>query len=233
MLALAIESSTSHASLAIKKDSQILHQEFSDNPKTHSEFLNFAVEKSLKATGLELSQMDVFACTSGPGSFTGIRVASCIIKSFALVFKKPIFVTDSLDLLAAAAYRKNPKLDQVLCLMNAHKNMAYTFLFEKNKKIGQVSSLKIEDINNLPHLRQALGLGDGFSAYDEALRSNLCIRDQQYWDFPDAATLCDLALEALLAGKTIEWNLYKPLYIRDSEAEEVLKLKTKSAKNLT
>lgn len=227
MLALAIECSTARASIAIKENDQLLHQEASLNPKTHSEFINAAIDRALQATGLELSQMDIFACTTGPGSFTGIRVASSVIKTFALLFKKPVFVTDSLSLLAEAAYQKNPQLDQVLCLINAHKNMAYCSLFSQRSILLGPASLKTEEIFKIPALKQALGLGDAFAFYGKTLDSSNCLRDSSFDDFPDAHVLADLALSALKTGTTIEWNLYKPLYIRDSEAEEALRLKSK------
>jgi tRNA threonylcarbamoyladenosine biosynthesis protein TsaB len=227
MLALAIESSTSNASVAIQNDQKILHQEFSNNPKTHTEFLNVAVEKCLQSTGLSLSQIDVFACSTGPGSFTGIRVASNIVKSFSLLNKKPLFTIDSLSLLAHGAYKKDPNLDRILCLINAHKNMAYSALFEKNKILISPVSLSVDEVNAIPTVQQALGLGDAFISYKNYLNPALCVRNQNFSDFPDAAVLSSLALEALKHGKTIEWNCYKPLYIRDSEAEEVLKLKLK------
>lgn len=226
MLALAIECSTARASISIKKDSVLLHHESSNNPKTHSEFLNVATEKSLQIAGVSLDQIDIFACSSGPGSFTGIRVASSIVKTFAMLYKKPLFVTNSLHILAAQAYKKDPSLKQILCLINAHKNMVYAAFYDQKNELLAPSALKLEDLPNIPQLRQALGLGDAFAFYGpsiETLLSEVASRDSDHEDFPDAATLCDLALEALKQGKTIEWNLYKPLYIRDSEAEEVLK----------
>lgn len=236
MLALAIEGSTSRASICLKKDSEILYQEFSDNPKTHSEFLNAAIERGLKSAGLQLSQIDVFACSTGPGSFTGIRVSSSIIKSFAMIFKKPMFTTDSLSVMAMAAYEKDPSQKQILCLTNAHKNMVYAAIFENGQISSEIKAHNAGEILNFPDLDQALGLGDGFAVYKSDLKfskSNSISRDLRFADFPDAGTLCDLAIKSFKNGTTIEWNLYKPLYIRESEAEEVLKLKKNSAKNLT
>lgn len=231
MLALAIECSTARASIALKKNDQIIFEQFSNNPKTHSEFLNSSIQVSLQDSGFDLSEIDVFACSSGPGSFTGIRVASAIVKTFAMLFRKPIFVIDSLALLSQGAYQKDPSLGQILCLINAHKNMAYTALYQKNNSaLLEPCSLKVEEIGKISGLNQALGLGDGFAAYANSLNFpdyKLCFRDSNYSDFPEATVLAGLALSALENGKTIDWNLYKPLYIRDSEAEEVLRLKTK------
>lgn len=234
MLALAIECSTARASIAIKEDDKLLHQEVSANPKTHSEFLNAATEKALLESGLNLDQIDVFSCSTGPGSFTGIRVASSIIKTFGLLYNKPLYVTSSLHVLAEQAYKKNPSLKQVLCLINAHKNMVYAALYEV-KEILEPVALKLDDVLKIPELKQALGLGDAFAFYGKSIEtplSQIVHRDSGHDDFPNASTLCDLALEALKHGTTIEWNLYKPLYIRDSEAEEVLKGKSNVGKSV-
>lgn len=226
MFALAIESSSSRASVSINQDGKIICTRISENPKTHSEFLNLSVQEMLIQQQIELSDIDVFACSTGPGSFTGIRVGSSIVKSFSMLFKKPIFCINSLHLLSK---NDSSKKHPVLCMMNAHKNMMYVAMYESDRQVIKPIALTIDEIEPLLSSRVVTCIGDAYSIYKPRLSSSLLSlfhRNSQTSDYPSSEILSQMAIEALHQGKTIEWNLYNSLYIRDSEAEEAMRQKT-------
>lgn len=231
MIVLAIESSTAAGSVAISKDRQVLAFEKSMSQRTHSEFINPAIEKCLQKSGVSLSQVDVFAVGIGPGSFTGIRVAINIGMTFAMTFQKPMVAMTSLEILKVQS-KKIPDLpSRILCLINAHKNMCYLSFFEKDKTLVEPTALPIKDIESLILKTSdlALGLGDGFKAYEKLWSSSFLKqirRDQTVEDHPLATTLSLCAEDLAKRGQTIEWKLVKPLYIRASEAEENLRVNT-------
>lgn len=222
---LALETSTAHASVAVFDHGKILAAESSWSQRTHSEFLNPAIERCLLKAGLSLSDMDAFAAGLGPGSFTGLRVAGNIAKSFAMTFEKPLVVEDSLSLLAHEARHKGADQVKILALINAHKNMVYASLFNENDlELGPVA-VPVSELNqmDLGSVSPVLCVGEGYAAYEKVLsdrfRSQI-VRSPQVADHPSASTLAFVAGEKYKNAQTIEWNSFQPLYIRASEAEE-------------
>ncbi len=229
---LALETSTAHASVAVCRGDQVLATESSTSQRTHSEFLNPAIERCLMTAGLTLSQIDCFATGSGPGSFTGLRVAANIAKTFSMTFSKPLVVIDSLTLLMLEARRRGAREQKILCLLNAHKNMNYTALFSEKINELKPCALTISELNQMELNSEGpvLCVGEGYRAYDrlysDQFRSQL-LRDESYPDYPLASTLGLACEEMIKRGQTIEWNLFEPLYIRASEAEENQRVKSR------
>ena len=228
---LAIETSTAHASLVIFSDDKILAREASSTPKTHSEFFNPAIERCLAQAQIQLSDLDLFAVGSGPGSFTGLRVSASIIKTFSLSFQKPMVAIDSLTLLMHEARARGSVDAKILCLLNAHKNMNYLALFSGNSVEISPCALTIPQINSLDLKsdQPVLCVGEGFVAYENQFTQNFLRqirRDSKHCDIPLSETLAKSAQNMAKLGQTIVWNSYEPLYIRASEAEENLKSKS-------
>jgi tRNA threonylcarbamoyladenosine biosynthesis protein TsaB len=233
MLVLAIESSTRLASVALatqeqgqeQKHFRVLAEASSDDPKSHSEFLNPAVEKCLQSSGKSLEDIDLFAVGIGPGSFTGIRVAVNIVRAFSFLSGKPTFVKDSLSLLQSEVRDRD-----CITILNAYKNMVYFRAFKNGKPLCEsqaINAVNLEaKIHDLGLEKPVLCLGDGFSAYasvfSEKLKSRLN-RDPSISDFPQAKNLAQIALEN--SPTTLDWKSIIPLYLRASTAEENLQSK--------
>lgn len=225
MIVLATESSTALGSVALIKDNKVLASESSMQQRAHSEFLNPAIAKCLKTAGLTFQQIDLFATSTGPGSFTGIRVAGNIIKSLAYSFEKPIFVMDSLELLALSELGK---FENILCIINAYKNMVYFSVYSKSERTQGPAVVRVADLESvLTDLSGTiLCVGDGYRAYENVFTDHLkskLSRFDEVSDYPLAATLGLAAADRAKLNKTIEWNSFVPLYLRASEAEENLR----------
>ncbi|MBQ7006228.1 MAG: tRNA (adenosine(37)-N6)-threonylcarbamoyltransferase complex dimerization subunit type 1 TsaB, partial [Oscillospiraceae bacterium] len=74
MIILALESSAVAASAAVCKDGQIISEAFLNIGLTHSQTLLPLAQNALSSANLNISDVDIFAVSSGPGSFTGIRI---------------------------------------------------------------------------------------------------------------------------------------------------------------
>ena len=89
MKILAIDSSAKSASVAITDDKNLLGEFFINVGLTHSQTLMPMVEDILKNTNLKISNIDAFAVSSGPGSFTGLRIGIAAIKGMAFADEIP------------------------------------------------------------------------------------------------------------------------------------------------
>ena len=100
MRILAIDTSTSVLSIAISEDDKVIAEFTQNKALTHSERLMPSVEYIFKSINLNLEDIDEFAVTIGPGSFTGIRIGVCVINSFAMIYGKKTIGISTLNLLA-------------------------------------------------------------------------------------------------------------------------------------
>lgn len=83
MKLLSIDSTGKTAAVAVTEDGRILGEGFSDEGLTHSQTLLPLVDETLKQAGLNIKDIDAFAVTNGPGSFTGLRIGCALAKGLA------------------------------------------------------------------------------------------------------------------------------------------------------
>lgn len=220
MKALAITSSTTHASIALGDGNQTLQKAHS-TPRGHVEFMNSTLDELLRESGWALSDLDVIAVDRGPGSFTGIRVAVNIGRSLCYLLKKPCYLTESLDILATEV----PGFS--IALVNAYKNLVFAAPFENGKRLDESKVLGIEDFESWVQdfqIEKPTLVGDGWTVYESEWSKglkNLVVRDPKFSDFPSAETLANRAIQNS-HNWIQDWNLVTPLYLRESAAEENL-----------
>lgn len=226
MKILALETSTLLGSACLFENDKVLEIESSLRQKSHSEVMNRYVDNILQKHGLELKDLDLFSVGQGPGSFTGIRIAGNIAKTYSFVTKKPIVTLDSLSLLALNLPAQSLP---VLAIINAYKNMVYYGLFEPSFSFKQpptfIAGPSVTPVKYLEDVlkgKKCVVVGDGFDAYKDFFPeslSKLLVRPQEKVDHPRADILAQIA-PTLLRSQTLDWKSFVPLYIRASEAEE-------------
>jgi tRNA threonylcarbamoyl adenosine modification protein YeaZ len=100
---LAIETATRAGSVAVSRAEQILASTTGDASSSHSTDLIENVDSILRASGLELRDVDLFAAAIGPGSFTGLRIGLATVKSLAVATNKKCIGVSTLAAVAHAA----------------------------------------------------------------------------------------------------------------------------------
>ncbi len=83
MIFLGVESSAVSVSSAVLKDGKLLCELYANNGFTHSVTLLPQIKAALDICKLSLSEVDVFAVSHGPGSFTGLRIGAATVKGLA------------------------------------------------------------------------------------------------------------------------------------------------------
>ena len=86
---LAIDTAGKTAAVAVMRDDTLLYEMASNTGLTHSETLLPMVDTALKACGLTPAQLDLYAVTNGPGSFTGLRIGLAAVKGLAFAANTP------------------------------------------------------------------------------------------------------------------------------------------------
>jgi tRNA threonylcarbamoyladenosine biosynthesis protein TsaB len=110
-LLLNIDTATEIASLCITQNGTPLDFLKNEYQKEHASFVHAAIFALLDNTGYKLSDFDAFAVTSGPGSYTGLRVGMATAKGFCYAFSKPLIAINTLEVMTKAALNTIEQLE--------------------------------------------------------------------------------------------------------------------------
>lgn len=102
MKILFIDTTTKDMIVAVVTDNDVIDASLPSAGTFHSEKLCLAVDGLLKKNSLSFSDLDGYACSVGPGSFTGIRIGISTVKGYALACPKPIIAVNCLEAVACS-----------------------------------------------------------------------------------------------------------------------------------
>ena len=169
---------------------------------SHSVILMKEIENRLFEASLELSNVDVFACCIGPGSFTGIRIGVATAKAFAYACDKKVLGVTSFESLAYNIVEKTKKLT----LIDARHDNFYACAFdEENKVILPPCFLSKNEIIDL--------YSDYLIVADVEIEGINCQKG-------DMAKGFATAVESKLSLASKDRESLVPLYVKKSQAEE-------------
>ncbi len=219
---LAIETSSTVLSVAIKKRGGKLRHAAVKGYMKHAENLLPVIDRLLKKEKLKIGDIDAFLIDRGPGSFTGLRIGFATLKGFLATCPKPCFGAFSLDVIASGVSAISKPLNLAICL-DARRGKLYTRSYSR-PKMGWVPNnpacvLSFEEtLRQLP--QGSLIAGDGIPKIDVRGFSAAPEKD---W-YPRAANLIKLfESRSQLIKKLASPRALLPFYLRSSEAEERLR----------
>ena len=232
MKILALECSATPASCAIVEDTKIIAQSFINVKLTHSQTLLPLVSSMLKASLTDLDDIDAFAITSGPGSFTGIRIGISAIKGLACAENKPCYAVSTLRAIA----ENFCGTECIVCaVMDARCNQVYNALFSVSgdtvTRLCDDRAVMIEEVcseleslkeNNLPIFIS----GDGADIFYTAAKDIKNIKKApplSQWQ--NAAAVGLVAEKEQKNTKPLSPEELLPFYLRLPQAERELKNK--------
>ena len=100
---LSLETATLGGSICVSRGNDILAQRSGDPSVSHSNTLLADIDGCLGDAGLDLDAVELFACASGPGSFTGLRIGIATLKALAETLQKPCVGIPTLNAIALSA----------------------------------------------------------------------------------------------------------------------------------
>ena len=171
MKILAIEASGPVAGCALWEDGTLTAEYSVQYKKKHSQSLVPMLEEMREMVDLDLSGIDFIAVTSGPGSFTGLRIGAATVKGLGLALDKPVLPVPTVDSLACNLYGT----DRLICpLMDARRQQVYTGIYENRDGLNVLHPQCVaaladiaEELNRLG--REVIFLGDGVPVNEKAL----------------------------------------------------------------
>ncbi len=220
MLVLALDTTTREGSCALARDGRVLREQGSDASKPQAARLPGDLARLLEQEGVTLAQIDVYAVSTGPGSFTGLRVGIATMQGLAFAAGKPLIGISALDALHEAVqvhvHSARAVQARVATWVDAWRGEIYAALYEDGIEVEPPALAHPGDL--LPRLagRRTMFIGDGAGTHADAIRAALggdaTIADPVAPLL--AGTIARLATEAALGGALPPPDAIRPLYVR-------------------
>jgi len=224
MITLAIECATQTVGIAFLDQKKILAELYLDMGGGHAKVLLPALAKLLLLTGLTTERIDLLVCTTGPGSFTGVRIGVSTIKGLALATGKPIVGVSTLEALAMNVF---PSRKLICPLLDARKNQVYAGLYRVGPD-GYPEAVAPDRLTDIESLVKTLVaeevdfVGEAAVLYQQqifegrargsALQTCRCCR-------LNASAVGLIGLHRYQHGRIEDLLTFSPRYLRLSEAE--------------
>ncbi|MBN1474096.1 MAG: tRNA (adenosine(37)-N6)-threonylcarbamoyltransferase complex dimerization subunit type 1 TsaB [Syntrophaceae bacterium] len=221
MYILAFDTSSKTVSVAVLKNNDIIYEKTLDTGLNHSETILPAIDRALRDSNLQINEIDLFACTLGPGSFTGVRIAVSTIKGMMLATLKPAVGVSAL----AAIALNVPYTKKMICaVMDAGRGQVYTatFCYDKESLLLQLTpEINIHpqnihtDVNN-----DVICAGEGALRYAELILKNNknVFIDKNITPCVKASSVGILGMEKYQRGELLNPDNCVPVYLRKSDA---------------
>ena len=226
MKILAFDTSNQPLSVAVVEDENILTEQMINVKRNHSVQLMPAIDEALKQVKLTLDDIDRIAVASGPGSYTGLRIAITIAKSLA--WTKDIELVGVSSLKVVAGNRADHTGEMIVPIFDARRQNIYTGLYTRNNEDELIEVMEevhvaaeqwAEMLAQKELTNPVTLIGADAPAFFEIFKEKLgdqvrLARPEQ--QLPRASVLAFLAKKE----EATPAHLFTPTYLKLAEAEE-------------
>lgn len=222
MRILAVDTSAVCAAVAVTDNGKILSESQTNTGLTHSRTLMPMIDSTMKNAEIPLESIDIFACSVGPGSFTGIRIGVAAIKGLCDATKKKCMPVSTLE---ALAYNLLGRSCTAVSVMDARCNQVYCGIFRVEGdaviRLTDDEAIKIDELKEkLSAYENVIFVGDGAKLCHNALGYGIASPSELYQKGSSVA-LC--AEKNYSEEKLAEGSGLLPVYLRLPQAERELK----------
>ncbi len=223
MKLLAIETSTDACSAALYVDGEI-REKFALAPREHTQLILPMVDELMADAGLQPQQLDAVALSRGPGSFTGVRIATGVAHGIAFGAELPIVLVSTLAAIAQDFFNRH-QANVAFTAMDARMDEIFWGVYRRNT-LGLAELLGAEAVTPagsavFPDVR-GFGVGSGWVAHGETLAARLAERVQgvvgEAW--PRASCIAQLGAHDFDQGLALPVEQAMPVYLRDKVAKK-------------
>ena len=210
---LHIETATKSCSVAISEKGVLLgHKEEHPEFYVHSEKLTKHINDLLIEVGIAFSEINAISVSSGPGSYTGLRIGSSTAKGLCFALKIPLISVPTLKSLDSFA-RKKGIIGNICVMLDARRMEVYSLISSSEIKVLKKTSPDLLDKDTYKEFEPFIAIGDGAIKTKE-LWSN---RDVKY-DFsikPSAIGQVSIAYEMFMKKQVQKLESFEPNYFKD------------------
>jgi tRNA threonylcarbamoyladenosine biosynthesis protein TsaB len=128
---LHIETSTTVCSVALSVDGRVVFEQTSFEGQSHATLLGVFVEEAIAFSKAKKCQPEAVALSSGPGSYTGLRIGTSMAKGLCMGWDVPLIAVPTLQLMTLQAIRRYGNRDCLYCAMlDARRMEVYSAIYD-------------------------------------------------------------------------------------------------------
>jgi len=212
-LILNIDTAVETASICLAKDGEALSMAKDESQKDHASWLHVAIKEILKKNNCELSSVDAIAVTSGPGSYTGLRIGMATAKGICYALNKPLIALNTLLVMAEAAKKENADL---LCpMIDARRMEVFTAVYTIDLQIVMepaAITLNENSFNDYLSNNRICFFGNGSTKF-RTIKNN----DRMFFNDvkADASTMILLSEKKFAEKEFADLAYAEPLYLKE------------------
>jgi len=216
-LILSIETSTQVCSVALNKGDVMLGEYKVSEEKSHSRLLTHFIDTILQDCGYKLNDVDAFAVSQGPGSYTGLRIGVSTAKGLCFALDKPLISVNTLESMAHSVNANNIDKRYVCPMLDARRMEVYCAMFDSDTNyVRQTEAVIIEEnsFSEVLEKQKVIFCGNGMTKCKIILgmHPNALFIDEVN---PLASSAGSLAYSKFLKKEFEDLAYFEPFYLKD------------------
>ena len=223
MKILALDTATEACSAALYIDGEITER-YRLAPREHSRLILPMIDSLMTDAALSPQALDALAFGCGPGSFTGVRIATGIVQGIALAADLPVAPVSTLAALAQQCFDQT-RAQTALTAMDARMSEVYWGVYQKNSagyaELSGLESVGPADRVDFPE-RPGFGVGSGWGVYKDPLSQRLkgWVEEIMADYLPKASSIVKLSVRIVQNQRTVTAEQATPVYLRNNVAKK-------------
>jgi tRNA threonylcarbamoyladenosine biosynthesis protein TsaB len=210
---ILIETSTSLCSVALCRDGEIISYRESPTPKSQASLTAPFIQEVLEECHLKVTDCDGVCVSSGPGSYTGLRVGVSTAKGLCFGANLPLYAISTMDILVEMG--RDRKCDYTVPMIDARRMEVYAAVFNRDgQQISKTEPVVVDENSFSEYLQKGtvLFIGDGA----EKCRGTLTSANAEFLQcYPTAKAMGRLAYRLFHEGKKENVAYFEPFYLKD------------------
>lgn len=220
-LILNIETSTEVCSVSLSREGSCIDiklsglDEIEIGKGSHSRLLAPFIKEILDKNNIKPHDLDAVAISSGPGSYTGLRIGVSTCKGFCFGANLPLIAVSTLQIMANMAKQKTDNYDLYIPMIDAKRMEVYTAVF--NRDIEFITDIEAKIIREDSYLeindKKTAFFGNGSDKCESIIKNeNFTFLKEIY---PSAEYMGHFAEQYFIEKKFVDLVYFEPFYLKD------------------
>jgi tRNA threonylcarbamoyladenosine biosynthesis protein TsaB len=197
---LCIETATEMLSIALSKNGECIYSYIESEKQSHAKNITLAIQQCMDETKISFQELAAVAINQGPGSFTGLRVASSTAKGLCFALKIPFIAIDGLKEHCIALQKQQFPSQNCFLLLDARRNNFYYTYCDTNG--NSIIDSTFDSFENIENIANNIG-------------NSSLVKNTDFQEIPilNAKNMCEKAYIIFLASDFKDIRLFEPNYI--------------------
>jgi tRNA threonylcarbamoyladenosine biosynthesis protein TsaB len=215
-LILSLETSTSICSVALHENEKLIALSELHIEQSHASQLSVLIDQVVKSAGVDIQKLSAVAVSSGPGSYTGLRIGTSTAKGLCYALNIPLLSIGSLEILSLQLSRYNIDNYWLCPMIDARRMEVYCLLSDADNNIVQPVQAKVIDHTSFSDIldkQKILFFGNGADKCEEMITSANAkfIRNI----YPSASTVGSSVYKKYQLSQFEDLTHFEPLYLKE------------------